>query len=224
MIDVFFMFNETRETDHIVKLLKDFDGVLISDFYKGYDGLKCKQQKCLIHLMRDINDTLFKYQQDAALMCIAQNFSTLLRKIVETIDEHGLRKRNLNKHKRDVDKFYKLITASPFDSELANKFVRRFKRYRDTLFTFLDHDGVPWNNNNAEHAFKHFAAHRRGVNGLFTEDGLKKHLVLLSIYETCNYRGINFHSFLLSKEKSIEEYLEKYTLSGNRKKIYNTGY
>ena len=35
----------------------------------------------------------------------------------------------------------------------------------------LDHDGVPWNNNNAEHAVKAFAYYREIADGQFTEDG-----------------------------------------------------
>jgi len=34
--------------------------------------------------------------------------------------------------------------------------------------TFLSHDGVPWNNNNAEHAIKAFARLRRAIEGLST--------------------------------------------------------
>ncbi|MCA6110921.1 IS66 family transposase [Bradyrhizobium cenepequi] len=30
-------------------------GVLVSDFYSAYDGLPCLHQRCLIHLMRDMN-------------------------------------------------------------------------------------------------------------------------------------------------------------------------
>jgi hypothetical protein len=40
------------------------------------------------------------------------------------------------------------------------------------LFTFLDHDGVPWNNNNAEHAVKRFADYREMADGHFSEQGL----------------------------------------------------
>jgi hypothetical protein len=44
------------------------------------------------------------------------------------------------------------------------------------LFTFLDHDGVPWNNNNAEHAVKAFAYYRRVFDGMMGEDGLSDYL------------------------------------------------
>ncbi len=59
--DVVFLYSDTREGDMVHALLKDFRGVLVSDFYAVYDAFKCPQQKCLIHLMRDINDDMHRY-------------------------------------------------------------------------------------------------------------------------------------------------------------------
>jgi hypothetical protein len=42
--------------------LSGFRGVLVSDFYAGYDSLPCKQQRCLIHLIRDLNGDFLKNQ------------------------------------------------------------------------------------------------------------------------------------------------------------------
>jgi hypothetical protein len=42
-----------------------------------------------------------------------------------------------------------------FRSELALSYQKRLVKNRDKLFTFLDYDGVPWNNNNAECAEWH---------------------------------------------------------------------
>ena len=50
--------------------------------------------------------------------------------------------------------------------------------------TFLNFDGVPWNNNNAEHAIKRFAKYRRNADGCYTERSLKEYLVLASVLET----------------------------------------
>jgi hypothetical protein len=77
--------------------------------------------------------------------------------------------------------------------------VHNIRLYPGKLFTFLDHDGVPWNNNNAEHAIKCFARHRRFADGRFTEASIKDYLVILSVYQTCEYRGINFLDFLRGK-------------------------
>jgi hypothetical protein len=57
---VAYFYTETREGDKIQALLKDFKGVLVSDFYAAYDSIKCPQQKCLIHLIRDLNDDLIQ--------------------------------------------------------------------------------------------------------------------------------------------------------------------
>jgi hypothetical protein len=50
------------------------------------------------------------------------------------------------------------------------------------MFTFLDYDGVPWNNNNAGHVTKSFAKYRRVFDGNFTEDSLQEYLVLARIF------------------------------------------
>ena len=52
------------------------------------------------------------------------------------------------------------------------------------LFTFLDHNEVPWNNNNAEHAIKAFVRLRRGLGGKSSAKSIRDYLVLLSISET----------------------------------------
>jgi len=56
--EVVYLYRPTREGDFLPKLLKDFRGVLVSDFYAAYDALPCPQQKCLIHLLRDMNQEL----------------------------------------------------------------------------------------------------------------------------------------------------------------------
>src|SRR5262249_18355843 len=88
----------------------------------------------------------------------------------------------------------------------ADGYRNRLLKYRDKLFTFLSYNGVPWNNNNAEHAIKTFAQYREVADNLLNENGLKNYLVLLSIYETCRYKGISFLKFLLSRELDIDAF------------------
>jgi Transposase IS66 family len=119
----------------------------------------------------------------------------------------------LRKHKIFVERFYKRITKSEYKSEIALKYKRRFDKYREKLFTFLDHDDIPWNNNNAEHAIKAFARIRQCIRGLSTEKGMTEYLILLSICEACKYKGISFLDFLRSGEKDIDMFIE------NKKRI-----
>jgi hypothetical protein len=190
-------------------MLVGFKGVLVSDFYAAYNSLPFPQQKCLVHLIRDINAGLLSQFHDEELKGLARCFGALLVKIVATIDRHGLQRRYLQRHTTDVEKFFSGACERPYQSEVAEKYRKRFLKFRDKLFTFLDYDGVPWNNNNAEHAVKHFAKYRMISNGRMTANGLQPYLVLLSIYQTCVYKGVSFLRFLLSGEKDVDAFVEK---------------
>ena len=209
MEDVCFLFTPTREGDFLREMLSAYKGVIISDFYGAYCYPEWIQQKCLVHLIRDLNDDLRSAPFDEEYKKIVEGFTIILRRVIDTVDRFGLKRRHLAKHKKEVVRFFSDISRQKFLSELAQKYQKRFLKNENTLFTFLDYDGVPWNNNNAEHAIKHFAVYRNTMVPIgvqIKEDGLKAHLALLSIYQTCRYRGINFLKFLVSKEKDIERF------------------
>ena len=183
----------------------------MSDFYSGYDSLKCAQQKCLIHLIRDVNDDLLKYPFDSELADVSKAFGCLLREIVSTVDKRGLKSYWLGRYKSAVERYFDELSSKQLTSDTAEALRKRLLRYKSKLFTFLEYDGIPWNNNNSEHAVKPFAKYRSVVNGRVTEQGLSDYLVLLSIYETCEYRGVSFFKFMLSGMRDVDKYCEEVT-------------
>jgi predicted RecB family nuclease len=202
--EVVFLYRGSREGGFLQDLLKDFRGVLVSDFYAAYDSLECHQQKCLIHLIRDFNHDIQRNPWDEELKVLAADFGGLLRKTVATTDRYGLKARHLGRHQRDVDRFFEQVSCQSYRSEVTEGYRKRLLKYRAKLFTFLAHDGVPWNNNNAEHAVKEFAYYRETTNGRLTETGLAEFLVLLSVCVTCQYKGVSFLKFMLSGERDID--------------------
>jgi len=196
---VFYHLTLNREPGFLQEWLKDYNGIIVTDFYPGYETLKVSQQKCLIHLIRDLNDDLFKNPFDEEYKKMVKSFGQLLKKIVATIDRHGLKKHFLKKHIKDITRFYKDFLEAKNKSDLSAKYAKRLKKHWDSLWIFLLHDGLPWNNNNAEAAIKAFAQHRRGVNGQVSERGLKEYLGMLSIAQTCRYRNISFLDYLRRK-------------------------
>jgi hypothetical protein len=200
--------SENREGEKLQGVLKRFNGVLVSDFYSVYDSFDCPQQKCLIHLMRDLNDDLLREPFNEELKSLGSGFGFLVKSIVKTIDRYGLKSRFMGKHKRSVRHFYRWLGKTSFETEVCLGYKKRFEKNKDKLFTFLDYDDVPWNNNAAEHAIKAFATLRRVFGGSSTETGLQEYLILLSVCETCRYRGINFWDFLCSGYKDVEAYVK----------------
>jgi Transposase IS66 family len=111
-----------------------------------------------------------------------------------------------HKHRIFVERFYKRLDVGFRGSETARKVIERLKKNRNTMFTFLDFDDVPWNNNNAEHAIKAYASLRRTIEGTTTEKGLREFLVLLSLCETCKCKNVDFLDFLRSGSKDVDDF------------------
>jgi Transposase IS66 family len=136
----------------------------------------------------------------------------VLQPIIQTIDRFGLKTYHLRKHRAAVDQFCDTVSSREYESEVARAYRKRVEKYRHTLFTFLQYDGVPWNNNNAEDAIKSFVYLRNVIEGTSSEKGMRDYLVLLSISETCKYRGISFLRFLQSQTTNLPAFAE--TLHG----------
>jgi hypothetical protein len=213
--EVCYIFRNTREGAFLQDLLGAYQGVLILDFFTAYDSLSCPQQKCVVHLMRDINDDLRRDPYNDEMRSIAEPFGRLLKEIVITIDKHGLRRRYLNKYVKPAEKLCAAIVGGQFTSPAATKYQQRFEKYGDKIFAFLRYDAVPWNNNNAEHAVHYFAKLRRFADGTFTEGSLQQLLVLLTVIQTCDYRTVDPLRFLLSGERQ----LAAITGSGGQRKL-----
>ena len=94
---VVFRMTATRETTMIRELLADYEGVLVSDFYAGYDGVGCRQQKCLVHLIRDLNDDLWASPFDAEFEGFVLAVRDLLVPMIEAVQGGIAKARRLAK-------------------------------------------------------------------------------------------------------------------------------
>ena len=203
---VIFKLRKSREATIVHELLGNYSGVLISDFYPGYDSVQCKQQKCWVHLIRDLNNDLWQSPLDTEYEQFVLEVKNLFVPIMEAVQKYGLKKWHLGKFKIEVEKFYKkCIKDKRYKSELALKYQKRFERYKESLFVFLEHDGIPWHNNPAERAIRHLAK-QRDISGSLREASTHHYLALLGIRQTCRFQGKSFLKFLLSGEKDINKF------------------
>lgn len=203
--EVFFKHSDTREVETAKELLKDFQGILVSDFYPGFDSLKCKHQKCWVHLIRDINDDLWKHPFDAEYESFVLKFRNLIIPIFESIEKYGLKKRHFNKFKKGINRYYtRVIIGTDYKSEIAVKYQNRLIKYWESLFTFTELDNTPWNNNMAERGLRHLAVQRK-ISTFFGK-GIDNYLLFLGIMQTCRFRNISFLKFLLSGKKDMNKY------------------
>jgi hypothetical protein len=206
---VAFKLRPNRGTEFLQPLLSTFKGTVVTDFYGGYDALPCRQQKCLVHLIRDLNDDLWKNPFDEELEGFVAAVRDLLVPLLEDVRRFGLRARHLRKHRNRVDRFYRdIITGQVSVRDTTARYRKRFERYKESLFSFTENDGVPWHNNAAERALRHLAVQRK-ISGAFSEKGARDYLRLLAIAQTCRFQRKSFLGFLLSKSTDVDEYRDR---------------
>jgi hypothetical protein len=156
--------------------------------------------------VRDINDELWDNPFDSQLERFAAAVRDLLVPILRDVQRHGLKARNLHKHKSSVDRFYRdVIETEPSTSDVTMRFRTRFQRYKDSMFLFLEEDLIPWNNNTGERAIRHLAVQRK-ISGFFFKSFASRYLVLLGIAQTCRFQEKSFLKFLLSGEMDVDQF------------------
>jgi len=203
---VIFKLSENREATIVHELLGGYKGVLCSDFYGGYDSVPCLQQKCWAHLIRDLNENLRKSPFDTEYENFVGAVGALIIPILQTVEKYGLKIWHLRKFRPNVDHFYeKFINNKVYASDATQTFQKRFMKYREKLFVFLDKDGIPWNNNAAERAIRHLAVQRK-ISGTFGKETAPHYLRLLSVTQTCRFQNKSLLQFLLSGEKDIDNF------------------
>ncbi len=159
--------------------------------------------------MRDVNDDLCKQPFNEEMKEVAQKFATLVKLMIESVDRFGLKAYHLRKHKCSVDRFYEELSKRDYQTEVAAGYRKRFEKNKDKLFTFLDHDGVPSNNNNAEHTIKALVRLRNAIGEKSSAKGMRDYLVLLSICETCKCKGASFLDFLRSGQMDVNAFADR---------------
>ena len=75
------------------------------------------------------------------------------------------------------------------------RYVKRLKREGNSLFTFIMSD-VEYHNNVSERALRRFAEFRKILYGNRSDAGARRTKILMSIYATCERRGVNFYQFV----------------------------
>jgi DNA-binding transcriptional MerR regulator len=172
-----------------------YEGVACSDFYPSFDKLPYRQQKCLIHLLKDLRKAWRRGRPPSLQF---RRFESKIRRIVqdavrvhETVEDEGTR---LRRKKLLEERILSLCSRRYTDRDCI-RVCKLLKRHRKNLFTFLEEKEVHWNNNAAERAIRPSVVARKNSYGSRSSAGALNHAILMTVSETCRMRGMNFMDF-----------------------------
>jgi hypothetical protein len=184
---------------------REFAGVLVSDFWAAYNAVVCDaRQTCLAHLLRDL-EHVEQYKRPGPqwpafakkLRRLVGDAMRLKRRAACPAEEFPSRRQCL---KTRLDE----LIATPWEDKQARRLIKRLRRHRDDLFTFLDHADVPFDNNAGERAIRPAVIVRKNSYCNRSQRGADTQAVLMSIYRTLKQRG---HDPLATITNAVTEYL-----------------
>jgi hypothetical protein len=203
----YYMIDRSRGSPALMKFfIEEFSGTLVSDFWGAYNAVACAlRQTCLVHLLRELEHTE-KYKSPGENW---PAFAKKLRRLLGDAIRLWRQKEELpeatyaSRRERVTARLQSLID-SEWDNSHAKRLIKRLRRHRSDLFTFLDQDNVPFENNHAERCVRPAVIIRKNSYGNRSQRGADCQAVLMSVFRTLKQRG---HDPIRTVITALEQYL-----------------
>lgn len=204
----YYMIDRSRGSPALEKFfLDEFPGILVSDFWGAYNAIACAdRQMCLVHLLRELEHTE-KYKSPGKNW---PEFAKKLRRLLADAIRLWKNKETYpaesyaSRRARLTGRLQTMI-ATDWNNSHAKRLIKRLRRHQNDLFTFLDQEHVPFDNNHAERAIRPAVILRKNSYGNRSQKGADCQAVLMSVFRTLDQRGLDPVQTVV---KAIEQFLK----------------
>jgi len=187
----YFHFDRSRAGAVAQKLLGlCFGGVLVCDFYGGYNFYDGPIQRCWVHFLRDLKKLAEAHLDDENVREWVESVRSLY-KVAKKIARRGFIEPVRVKFRQQLEA--KLMSvAQPYlkdKSAPQRVLAERIERHLGELFTFVEYPGCPSGNNAAERAIRPAVIARKVSGGTRSENGSRTRTTLMSVFGTWTLQG-----------------------------------
>lgn len=204
---VYYRLDPTRSMSVVNTDFKDkMDQISINDCYGGYNRF-VNQQICWAHLLRETHEHAKKDNACRNEKKFHNQLKELYRRACEvTIGDPPIEKRQEERVKLENDLVNIMISIKKKSSFLE----RIFSRLNDRLascFLFVEVEGLPSTNNQAERSLRPFVIHRKASFGSKSFAGGLAKVSLKTLYENTKRQGLQaFHALdhLFEKQEFVD--------------------
>jgi len=196
----FFMIHNQRSKEAFKALIKDWEGILVSDGYGLYRKWVGLRQTCLAHLTRDAKALSESKNPDIA------KFGNNALKELQRLCHMAHAPPSVGEWRMFYARFVALITRNIANKDEAGRFSRRLMREIDSLWLFLEKAGVSPTNNHAERMLRFAVCWRKRSLGTASDKGNRWVERMLSLRQTCRLQGKRTFPILV---EAIESYFKE---------------
>jgi transposase len=168
-------------------------GVLVSDFYVGYQHYPGVKQKCWAHLLRDVHELRVTHPDDPAVQAWAAGVHAVYRRAViwkeaHTSEREAARQQAETTFMDELRRVFAPYTEAPVPQRGLSA---RMAKHLHELFVFVREPAVPPDNNIAERALRHIVTSRKISGGTRSAAGSETKMTLASLFGTWRLTGVN---------------------------------
>jgi transposase len=161
--------------------------IWVSDLYGAQQGHAENWQICLAHQLRDC-----QFAIDAGDAVFAPRMKRLLlRAVLLARRHHDLAVTTRREYRRKLDNALDAVMALAPTQTDGKRLRKRYARFREHLFTFLDHPEITADNNASERDLRPTATHRKVTGGFRSDWGADLFAAVRSVIGTAKRRGID---------------------------------
>jgi hypothetical protein len=193
----YYMIDRSRSGPALSRFFTEaFQGTLVTDFWKAYNSVECSaRQVCLAHLFRELDATADE-DKSGEWQAFHRSLKRLLRDAVrlgeaESLDpaSRASRRERLNQRLSALIDDVETSRSSAVNVNVK-RLVKRLRGHDGQLFTFLDRDGVPNDNNHAEREIRPAVVMRKNILCNQSDPGARTQAVLMTVFRTLRKRGL----------------------------------
>jgi transposase len=196
----YFLYRKSRSATVVKEVLgSEFEGVLVSDFYGGYNAHLGLHQRCWVHLLRDIHELKEKHPKDKQLKRWAGAVKAIYERAKQykgpparlgPVEQSAERVKRQREYEREL---MKVCRAHLKKNRVNSKLCERVERFLPELFVFVADPRVPSDNNGAERSIRHLVVSRKISGGTRSEKGSETKSILASLFGTWRLQGLDFY-------------------------------
>jgi transposase len=179
----YFQIHPTRSQAAFAQLIGDWRGILVSDGYLLYHSWQGLRQSCLAHLIRAAKGLAESVEAHVT------RFGGQVHAELQRLCHMGRERPTVGQWRAWYARFSSLINRyTPYKNKVGT-FAQRLQREDESLWTFLDVEGVEATNNSAERAHRFGVLWRKRSQGTCSEKGNRWVERVLSLRHTCRMRS-----------------------------------
>jgi|TARA_B100001971_G_scaffold210466_1_gene236035 transposase len=199
----YYMIDRSRGSPALMKFFTEaFEGTLVSDFWGAYNAVHCEsRQMCLVHLLRDLENVEQYHAVDKDWPAFAKKLRRLIHDAMR-LSQRDPSERASRRLRLQIR--LQMLIDTEWKHSDARRLIKRLRRHSSDLFTFLDYDNVPSDNNHAERAIRPAVIIRKNSQSNRSERGADTQAILMSVYRTLKQRG---HQPLNALIEALQTYL-----------------